>query len=153
MNLKFIKEESNRWYIDLPSWTGEKADLEMVCGADNLLDTLSNNGNEVTLCVYEDSFQGCEELNMVNLATDLGNGAYYLLKNYKGEEVNQELWLCDVTKFVFGYLPNKIYFKVEYTNATYAQIVNQYDQCPNCGFYALYVPEGTCVECDFGLEQ
>lgn len=149
MILKFIKEDSNRWYIDLPSWTGDKSDLEMVCGADNLLDILSGNTNEVSLDVYEDSFQGCEELEMVNLATDLGNGAYYLLKNYKGEVVNLDLWLCDVTKFVFGYLPNKIYFKIN--GKSYAEKVIHYDKCPGCGHYSLETPDSVCPECDYGL--
>ena len=39
-NLKFKKEEDNKWYIDLTEWTGDKADLEMVAGADILLDIL-----------------------------------------------------------------------------------------------------------------
>jgi hypothetical protein len=30
MILNFVKEEDNRWYIDLPNWEGDKADLEMV---------------------------------------------------------------------------------------------------------------------------
>lgn len=149
MNLKFIKEDTNRWYIDLPPWTGDKADLEMVCGADNILDILADNANEVTLDVYEDPFQGCEELEMVNLATDLGNGAYYLLKNYKGEEANLELWLCDVTAFVFGYLPNKIYFKQN--GNSYADKVIHYEKCPGCGHYSLENQDSVCPECDYGL--
>ena len=36
-NLKFNKE-ADRWYIDLPDWTGTKGELEMVAGADTLLD-------------------------------------------------------------------------------------------------------------------
>jgi hypothetical protein len=35
---KFEKEKDNRWYIILPEWTGEKEELEMVCGADSMLD-------------------------------------------------------------------------------------------------------------------
>ncbi len=33
---KFNKEAQNRWYIELPEWTGSKSELEMVFGADTL---------------------------------------------------------------------------------------------------------------------
>lgn len=38
MELKFYKEEG-KWYIDIP-WDGDKSELEMVMGADVLLDEL-----------------------------------------------------------------------------------------------------------------
>jgi hypothetical protein len=47
---------------------------------------------------------------MLRLATELGNGAFYKLENYKGIEIGLEMWLCDVTKFVFGKFPKIIYF-------------------------------------------
>ena len=144
MILTFIKEESGKWYIDLPTWTGDKADLEMVSGADTLLEKLSDNENVVSLEVYEDYFKGSEELNMLSLANDLNNGAYYNLMSYKGEEVNLDLWLCDVTKFVFGYLPNKIYFKVINTYS------NNLVKCPECGHYIKEKYSGVeCPECDY----
>jgi len=31
------------------------------------------------------------------------------MKTYKGIEYDPELWLCDVTKFVFGNFPKNIY--------------------------------------------
>ena len=40
-NYKFYKEETGRWYVDLPEWEGEKAELEMVLGADTFLEILS----------------------------------------------------------------------------------------------------------------
>jgi hypothetical protein len=27
---KFYKESTGRWYVDLPEWEGEKAEIEMV---------------------------------------------------------------------------------------------------------------------------
>ena len=50
-NLKFNKE-ADRWYIDLPDWTGTKGELEMVAGADTLLDELDlDKDNVVNLTV------------------------------------------------------------------------------------------------------
>lgn len=48
--LKFEKDTSNRWYLILPEWKGDKSDLEMVCGADAMLDVrklnLDDNANK-----------------------------------------------------------------------------------------------------------
>lgn len=32
-----------------------------------------------------------------------------MLESYKGIQINLEMWLCDVTKFVFGDFPKSIY--------------------------------------------
>ena len=47
MILSFVKEESNKWYVVLPEWEGDKEELEMVLGADELLDRLSSYGDSV----------------------------------------------------------------------------------------------------------
>ena len=57
-NLKFNKE-ADRWYIDLPDWTGTKGELEMVAGADTLLDELDlDKDNVVNLTVSTKMFEG-----------------------------------------------------------------------------------------------
>ena len=48
MRLDFYKTEDDRWFIDLPEYIeqgGDHEDLEMVRGADQLLDILSNGSN------------------------------------------------------------------------------------------------------------
>lgn len=122
-HLNFIKEfETGRWYIDLPQWDGNKEDLEMVSGADTLLDYLairkiSNNiyesENNVTLLVNENSFNHSDKLILTRLADELGNGAYYNVEMKDYFDDIFEIWLCDVTKFVFGYFPKVIYFTVK----------------------------------------
>ena len=52
-NYTFNKEQGC-WYIDLPDWTGTKAELQMVAGADTLLDHLSNNGTTVNIALSTD---------------------------------------------------------------------------------------------------
>lgn len=103
---KFYKENDGRWYVDLPSWPGDKDDLEMVAGADKLLDYLSNNANEISLILSTDSFENCDVLNLVQQCGK-GGGALY---SYNTEKDNI-LWLCDVLKFVFKSFPEKIYIK------------------------------------------
>lgn len=108
---KFYRTSENRWYIDLPEWEGPIDALEMVAGADSLLDVLAENENEVKLTLSLEPFEGCETLEKINDTPEYG-GANYLLKKYK--EIEFEffpIWLCSVTEFVFGSLPKLIYFK------------------------------------------
>jgi hypothetical protein len=41
---------------------------------------------------------------------EFDEGAYYHMESYMGLEFNLDVWLCDVTKFVFGEFPKIIYF-------------------------------------------
>jgi hypothetical protein len=111
---KFYKENTGRWYVDLPEWEGEKAELEMVSGADLFLDLLSQGEETVNVTLSTVSFEGSEVLEMKYLGTlegwEMGTGAWYKLISYMGLEYNLDMWLCDVTKFVFGSFPENIYF-------------------------------------------
>ncbi len=107
--LKFYKETDNRWYVDLPNWTGTKAELEMVAGADTMLDYMAEDTNEVTLCISEEPFEGSDELAFLNNADDIGEGAYYKLSIYKGIDINLKMWLCNVTSWFFGKFPQSIF--------------------------------------------
>ena len=120
---RFYKEDGV-WYIDLPKFLeaglGTKANLMMVAGADQLLDNLSGNKDEVTLRYSNHIFKGHQEvIQRTNLGYDkdyldsvghapVDGGAYY-----SATYTNQSLWLCPVTKYVFdGYYPLVIYLQV-----------------------------------------
>lgn len=107
----FYKTEESRWYIDLPEWKGTQEDLELVSGADTLLDRISKGNRRITVELstrYEDRQTG-ENYATLKLhqkhAQILGGGADYICE---GETV----WLCDVTKFIFKKFPLYIIFKV-----------------------------------------
>ena len=111
---KFYKDEYG-WFIDIPEWEGEVWDLQMVFGADTFLEILSQGDSEVYLTLSNEPFHDdCEVLLFEHYgrleAWELGEGAWYLLSNYKGISYDLRMWLCDVTKYVFGDLPDKIYF-------------------------------------------
>ena len=109
---KFYKEETGRWYIDLPEWAGNKADLEMVSGADTMLDHVGKGIDKVELALSDKSFEGATVLKLIHdYSKETGGGGIYLLENYQGKLLNQELWLCEVTEWVFGNLPPLIFFK------------------------------------------
>lgn len=105
-NYKFYKETDGRWYIDLPEWEGTKDELEMVAGADTMLDYMTQGDNEIYLSFSDEKFDGYEY--ELILKEEIYDGGTYDLIN---KNIEFEVWLCEVTKFVFGYLPKNIYIK------------------------------------------
>lgn len=108
-HIRFYQDPDTRWYVDLPEFPGTKAELEMVLGADTMLDFMSEGTGEVNLSLSEESIDGWDELSLKRLTPDVGGGEY-TLKNYRGIELNLDMWLCDVTRYVYnGYMPEKLY--------------------------------------------
>ncbi len=106
---KFYKEETGEWYIDLPDWQGSKDALQMVCGADLLLDMLSNGGSSANLTVSLEPFDNSMVLVLEDKPEEVGGGNYKL-KEFKGTPLDLDVWLCPVVEFVFNYIPDHIYF-------------------------------------------
>ena len=52
MELTFEKWEDGRWFVVLPDYDGDQEDLEMIDGADKLLDILTTDGLYVTLLKF-----------------------------------------------------------------------------------------------------
>jgi len=106
MNLEFEKLNNGRWYIVLPDYPGAHADLEMVQGADKLLDQIDKKNKKwVGLSVEETPSNF--DFKLVFMFKLLG-GAIYRFHNPHGK--NYTIWLCKVTKYVFdGELPKRLY--------------------------------------------
>lgn len=110
---KFYKEATGMWFIDLPEYIemgGTQIDLAMVSGADTLLELLAQGEGEVKVKFSDVPFKGANLLNQYKMGSAEG-GAYYWCETFQGIEYNFSVWLCDVTKFVFGDLPKEIYYK------------------------------------------
>ncbi len=106
---RFYKEIDNRWYVDLPEWTGDKSELEMVAGADVMLEFMAEGESEISVTLSETQFEGSDALQFVCAASDIGSGAYYEMEKYKGIYLHLKMWLCNVTLFIYGKFPDKIY--------------------------------------------
>jgi len=112
---RFYQEHpSGRWYVDLPEWEGDKADLEMVMGADSFLTVMSEGNSEVRLILSDEEIEGADSLILKGAGIfediEVGSGAWYVLPKYMGIDYDHSMWLCDVTLFVFGYFPETIWF-------------------------------------------
>jgi hypothetical protein len=105
--LRFKKEENGRWYVVLPWFPGPKAALEMVQGADTFLDLLSNGSTNVRLKVGE--YATSEMMTLTKYQDSQIDGAYY---ETMVDGKLHRMWLCGVTEFVFGKMPQTIGFSV-----------------------------------------
>ncbi len=109
---RFYKTPSKEWFVDLPEWPGDIGELQMVEGADTFLDMLSDNANGCLVEMTDEKANDREVLKLVHIReTNLGSGGDYLLELYKGKPVHHKLWLCGVTEFVFGKMPQEIWFR------------------------------------------
>jgi len=106
LRMRFYKEEG-LWYADVKGWPGPKGMLLMVDGADTFLDYLSNNGNEISLDLSLDPKQGYDVLNY-RYPHPGNDGAYYSTQMSEDEHI---LWLCGVTEFVFGFMPEEVWYR------------------------------------------
>src|SRR5690349_13819650 len=76
--LRFYRDDDGRWYVHLPEWEGDAAELEMVAGADVLLEKISRKRDQVTIKVSNDSKlgeDGWEKLELVERKEDIEEGA------------------------------------------------------------------------------
>ena len=104
-SFKFKKEQNNRWYVVLPEWKGDKDDLEMVCGADIMLDIVAQGESECSLIISEKQYNTPRFI--LTFDREEAEGGWY---NLKGDLHEFQVWLCYVTKFVFdGTLPKVLY--------------------------------------------
>ena len=101
---RFYKD-SQGWFIDLPNWIGTKAQLAMVEGADIFLDNISDHTSEVYVEMSTQEMKGNQY--QLKKYMDCQDGAMYSYVN-SNEDIDA-MWLCGVTEFVFGSMPDKIY--------------------------------------------
>lgn len=125
MILTFKKTEDGLWYINLPEYIeqgGHPEDLQMVLGADSLLDDISGGDNFVTVEISNiaslASFQIKEHahIGLTKIEQSEMGGAYYTVDSNKfcPKKLHTKLlWLCPVTLFVFeGKYPKFIGVKI-----------------------------------------
>ncbi|RYG13450.1 MAG: hypothetical protein EOO07_17690 [Chitinophagaceae bacterium] len=111
-DFRFYKK-GEEWWMDLPGWEGDPEDLQMIEGADKWLELLSDKKAEVSILLTNENFKDAEMLSLMRIReANFGGGGIYFLENYQGKKTHLKLWLCHVTEFVFGEIPQRIYFKV-----------------------------------------
>lgn len=102
----FVKE-GDYWYADIKHWPGLKWQLEMVGGADDLLNHLvkfSTIPNYVKIQVNPLS----STTGKLTKEHENSKGA-----TYRDSLTGRKVWLCNVSKWAFGKHPDTITYAVE----------------------------------------
>lgn len=109
MKLTFVKL-TGRWFADIEPWEYDRIlDLQMVDGADKLLDQLTIDGRTVTIEVLTHNED--PEVTLAKYEED-ESGAYYHIVSEIYKIATPDLWLCNVCKELFGRHPQFIDFKI-----------------------------------------
>ena len=112
-NFKFYKT-GDEWFVELPEYLeqgGSQADLQMVEGADEMLEIMSEGEPEVIVRMLNERFDGADILILKEKCELPKAGGMYLMEQFEGKKIDLILWLCKVTEFVFGELPPQIFVK------------------------------------------
>lgn len=116
--LTFVQDPDERWYIDMP-WDGNRGNLEMVAGADDLLTYLdTGHQHRVTIHVIPSDHQLTDEeypgiaghREMRQLDKSLFGGSHYDATAWPGFRMSK-IWICPVTLCVLGCYPKYLYVK------------------------------------------
>jgi len=108
MNMVFEKDTDGRWYAVVPDWEGDRSALEMVMGADTMLDILAQGEPKITVFMSTEPFDNYQM--KLTFDREEADGAWYKIQN--GITISlEEVWLCSVTKFVFGSYPKTLYLR------------------------------------------
>jgi len=107
--IKFYKEKSGKWYLDLPESEMRKEDLEINMGLDFLLNAICKGEDVVYFQVGDEKFPGSNALFFVSSQSD-PVGGWYILPSYGEKEINLKLFLGEGIKSIFGSLPETIWF-------------------------------------------
>jgi len=117
---KFLRT-AKEWYVDLPEYIeqgGSIGDLQMVEGADKMLDMMAKKEDVVFLSISTEPFDKADLLVLTEKCDQYIGGGYYFMKEYKGQEINQLMWLCQVAEFALGDIPKQIFVRKETNNIT-----------------------------------
>ena len=110
--LTFVQDPDDRWYIDMP-WDGNRENLEMVAGADDLLTYLDEDCNhEVTIHVIpsETPLEIEDHTELRQLDKSIFGGSHYDATDFPGFRMSK-IWICPVTLCVLGCYPKYLYIQ------------------------------------------
>lgn len=110
--LSFIQDPDGRWYIDMP-WDGNRGNLEMVAGSDDLLSFLDHESkHRVTLHVIpsEERLNIDDHYELRQIDKSLLGGSHYDSSAVTDSQIDR-IWICPVTLCVLGCYPKYIYIK------------------------------------------
>ena len=110
--LTFVQDPDERWYIDMP-WSGNRDNLEMVAGADDLLsylDTAKKHRVTIHVVPSENPMTIEDNTELRQLDKSLTGGSHYDATDFVGFRM-RKIWICPVTLCVLGCYPKYLYVR------------------------------------------
>ena len=102
------------WYIN-DFHASNKQQLEptssVLEGSEAILNLLAGNGTTVTVNLDTEPFEDAAVLELMQLCQPFLDGGYYYLHLYAGKAIDFKIWMCDVPKYAFGSMPERIYLR------------------------------------------
>ena len=109
--LVFVKL-ANKWFAHLPEYPGHPMDLEMVSGADTLCEMIDEYHNGFISVTVSTKPMNGDEFASKFVTLDLKEYTDDIGATYTRRDSDQEVWLCNVTKYVFGDFPETLYIRL-----------------------------------------
>ncbi|MCQ2145904.1 MAG: hypothetical protein MJZ16_00130 [Bacteroidales bacterium] len=97
-----------RWFISWLNWLIPENNREMVCGTEDMLERISGSANMFTLRT------GAKFPKIIlRLKYKINFGGWYSVEvldefTKNNLKMPKEVWICNVTRFVFGHMPKEI---------------------------------------------
>ncbi len=110
MNTYTFFRQNGTWHIDAPEYIrqgGDEANLHMIAGASAMLNLMAGGNDKVTLTFDSKPFKGAEPIELLQMCDPFMDCGYYVMRKHNGREINFNMWLSDITKFVFGTTPQE----------------------------------------------
>lgn len=109
--LIFVKL-AGKWFVLLPEYPGSPMDLEMVSGADVLCESMDINKNGFISVTVSTKPKNGDEFATKLVVLDIKECNEEIGATYVCRGSDQEVWLCPVTKYVFGIFPETLYIRL-----------------------------------------
>ena len=107
---RFVKL-SGKWFVDIP-WDGDINDLQMVSGADTLLDCHDKDGNGIVTCKLLEADDKPNNGWCITYFKKISETEYGATYSVDDVHYHSEVWLCPVLKYVLGEYPD--FFEIEF---------------------------------------
>ena len=110
---RFVRQDEG-WFLYLPEYVeqgGNKAALQMLEGADEILSIIARGKKHVSIYMDTTPFEDADLLELDELCDAPKGGGYYIMRSLRGKPYSRRMWLCDIVLFVFGDMPPQIFVR------------------------------------------
>lgn len=114
MHVFTFTKENGTWYMDHSDSMDQEHtqhDVTLIEGSETMLNLLSENCDHVSVALDTEPFDNADVLELMQLCHPFLDGGYYYMHNYAGQSIDYKIWLCDVPKYAFGSIPDRIYVR------------------------------------------